>query len=71
MLELKQYNNELASVKTILVLKLPPFFPHLLGKRKRAAISKLACVSQKQIRSYNVFALVNIERFHVSLNEIK
>ena len=40
------------------VLKLPPFFPHLHGKGKRAAISKLACVAQKRIRSYIVLALV-------------
>ena len=39
------------------VWKLPPFFPHLHGKGKRAAISKLACDSQKRIRSYVVLAL--------------
>ena len=41
----------------MVVLKFPPFFPHLHGKGKRAAISKLACVSQKRIRSYIVLAL--------------
>ena len=50
-LELRQFKNGFVSVKHMLVLKLPPFFPCRVGKRKRAAISKLACVSQKQIRS--------------------
>ena len=40
-LELRQYKNGLASVKKMFVLKLPLFFPHLHGKGKRAAISKL------------------------------
>ena len=49
--------NGLVSVKIMFVLKLPPFFPHQHSKGKRAAISKLACVPQKRIRSYNVLAL--------------
>ena len=57
-LELRQYKNGLASLKNMFVLKLPPFFPHRNSKGKRAAISKLACVSQKRVRSYNVFALI-------------
>ena len=56
-LELRQCKNEYASVKNMFVLKLPPFFPHLHGKGKRAAISNLAWVSQKRIRSYIVLAL--------------
>ena len=40
-----------------LFFKLPPFIPHLYGKGKRAAISKLACISQKRIRFYIVLAL--------------
>ena len=57
-LELRQFKNEfVSSVKRMLVLKLPPFFPHLHGKGESAAISKLACVSQKRIRSYIVLAL--------------
>ena len=31
-LELRQFKNGLASVKSMLVLKLPHFFPHLHGK---------------------------------------
>ena len=46
-LELRQYKNGVASVKNMFVLKLP----HLHGKGKRAATSRLACVSQKRIRS--------------------
>ena len=70
-LELRQYKNGLVSVKIMFVLNLPPFFPHLHGKGKRAGISKLACVSQKRIRSYIVLALntnnINkIERYRVS-----
>ena len=57
-LELGQYKNVLVSVKIMFVLNLPPFFPHLHGKGKRAAILKLACVSQKRNRSYIVLALV-------------
>ena len=56
---LSQYKNGLASVKNMLVLKLPPFSPYLHGKGKRAAISKLACVLQKRICSYIVLALKN------------
>ena len=56
-LELRQYKNGLASVKSMFVLKLPPFFPHLHDKGKGAAISKLACVSQKRTSSYIVLAL--------------
>ena len=56
-LDLRQYKNGLFSVKIMLVLKLPHFFPPLHGKGKRAAISKLACVLQKRIRSYIVLAL--------------
>ena len=59
-LELRQYKNGLASVKNMFVLKLPPFFPHLRGKGKRAAISKLPYVSQKGIRSYIVLALDDV-----------
>ena len=50
--ELRQYKNGLVSVKIMFVFNLLPFFPQLHGKGKRAAISKLACVSQKRIRSY-------------------
>ena len=57
-LELRQYQNGLASVKSMFVLKLSPFFPHLHGKGKWAATSKQTCFSQKQIRSYIVLALV-------------
>ena len=56
-LELRQYKNGLASVKKHVCFEIAAFFPHQNGKEKRAAISKLACVSQKRIRSYNVFAL--------------
>ena len=63
LLELRQYKNGLVSVKIMLVLKLPPFFPHLHGKGKRAANSKLACVSQKLIRSHIVLALIIIVYF--------
>ena len=59
-LGLRQYKNGLVSVKNMFILKLPPFFPRLHGKGKRAAISKLACVSQKRIRSCIVLALAII-----------
>ena len=36
---------------------MPPFFPSRVGKRKRAAISKQSCFSQKRVRSYIVLAL--------------
>ena len=79
LLELRQYKNGLVSVKYMFVLKLPPFFPHLHGKGKRAAISRQTCVSQKRIRSYIVLALVSCKvawvsedfschRFRTSLN---
>ena len=48
------------------VLKLPPFSPHLHGKGKRAAISKVACVSQKRIRSCIFLALVRNYCFTLS-----
>ena len=41
-------------------LKLPHFFLHLHGKGISAVISKLACSSQKRIRSYNVLGLGGI-----------
>ena len=65
LLELRQYKNGLASVQSMFDLKLPPFFHHLHGKEQRAAISKLACISQKQICSYIVLALAGkrSERF--------
>ena len=43
-LELRKYKNGLVSVKHMFILILPPFFPHLHGKGKRAAISKQTCV---------------------------
>ena len=57
-LELRQFKNGFVSVKCMLVLKLTPFFPCRVGEGKRAAISKLACVSQKRILSCIVLALV-------------
>ena len=57
LVEPRQYKNELASVKNMLVLKLSPFSPNLHGKGKGAAISKLARVPQKRIRYYIVLAL--------------
>ena len=50
-LELRQFKNGLASVKSMLVLKLPHFFPCREGEGKRAAISKQTCFSQKRVRS--------------------
>ena len=49
--------QKLFVVKNMFVLKLPPFFPNLHGKGKSVAISKLACISQKRIRSYIVLGL--------------
>ena len=43
-------------MKRILVLKLPPFFPSRVGKRKRAPISKQTCSSQR-LRSSIFLAL--------------
>ena len=56
-LELRQYKNGFVSVKRMIVLKLPPFFPCRVGEEKRAAISKQTCFSQKRVRSYIVLAL--------------
>ena len=44
----------------MLVLKLPPLFPHLHRKGKRTVISNLACFSQKRVRSYILLALVHV-----------
>ena len=56
-LELRHYKNGFVSVKRMLVLKLPPFFPCRVGEGKGAAISKQTCFSQKRVRSYIVLAL--------------
>ena len=56
-LELRQYKNGFVSVKSLMVLKLPRFFPCRVGEWKKAAISKQTCVSQKWVRSYIVLAL--------------
>ena len=56
-LELRQYKKGFVSVKRMLVLKLPPFFPCRVAEGKRAAISKQTCFSQKRVRSYIVLAL--------------
>ena len=53
-LELRQYKNGIASVTKMLALKLPRFFAHLHGKEISAAVSKLACFSQKRVHSYIV-----------------
>ena len=71
LLEQRQYKNGLASVENMFVLKLPPIFTHQDGKGKRAAISKLACVSQKRIRSYIVLALGCLVSIFVKLNSSK
>ena len=57
-MSLRQYKNGFVSVKRMFILKLPPFFPCRVGERKRAAISKQTCDSQKRVRSYIVLALV-------------
>ena len=56
LLELRQYKNGLDFVKKS-CFEIATLFPHRHGKGKRVAISKLACVSQKRIRSYIVLAL--------------
>ena len=56
-IEIRQYKNGFVSVKRMLVLKLPPFFPCRVGKGKRAAISKQTLFSQKRVRCYIVLAL--------------
>ena len=53
-LELRQYKNGIASVTKMLALKLPRFFAHLHGKEISAAVSKLACFSQKRVHDYIV-----------------
>ena len=58
LLELRQYKNGFVSVKCMLVLKLPPFFPCRVDEGKRAAISKQTWFSQKRVRSYIVLALM-------------
>ena len=45
-------------MKSMPVLKLPPFIPCRVGEGKRAAISKETCFSQKRDRSYFVLALI-------------
>ena len=54
----------------MLVLKLPPFFPHLDGKGKRAAISKLAYFSQKRIRSFIILGLDEFQNHILFSKEI-
>ena len=62
-LELRQYKNGFASVKSMFVLKLPPIFPCRVGEGKSAAISKQTCFSQKRVRSYIVLALGYSKKF--------
>ena len=50
-LEQRHYKNGFVSVK------LPPFFPCRFGERKRAAISKQKCFSQKRVSSHIALAL--------------
>ena len=57
-LELRQCKNGLASVKNM-VFEVAALFPSPTRPGKRAAISKLACVSQKRIRSYISLVLVH------------
>ena len=59
-LEQRHYKNGFVSVKRMLILKLPSFFPCRFGEGKRAVISKQTCFSQKQIRSYIVLALESL-----------
>ena len=54
LLELRQYKNDSIQSKKLPSLNFPRFFTHLQGEKKSAAISKLACFSQKRIRSYRV-----------------
>ena len=42
----------------MLILKLPPFFPHRIAKWKRAAISKHTFIWSLSSRSYIILALV-------------
>ena len=58
LLELRQYKKDSIQSKKLPSLNLPRFFSHLHGEKKSAAISKLACFSQKRDRSYIVLALV-------------
>ena len=51
LLELRQCMNGFVSVKRMLVLKLPPFFPWREGEGKRAAISKQTCFQQKRTKN--------------------
>ena len=60
-LELRHYKNGFVSVKRMLVLKLPPFFPCRVGEGERAAISKQTCFSQKRVHSCIVLALVSVK----------
>ena len=58
-LELRQYKNRLASVKNMLILKLPRFSPYHVWCRwgKSALISKVTCSSLKRVSSYIVLAV--------------
>ena len=53
----KTISERIRFCETHASFEITTLFPHLYGKGKRAAISKLACVSQKRIRSDIVLAL--------------
>ena len=65
-LELRQYKNGFFSVKRMLGLKLPPFFPCRVGEGKRTPITKQTCFSQKRVRSYIVLALMHLQYRYLS-----
>ena len=57
-LEQRQYKNDSTESRCMLILKLPPFFPHHIGEWKRAAISKQTFIWTLSSRSYIILALI-------------
>ena len=57
-LKQRQYKNDSTESRCMLILKLPPFFPHRIAEGKRAAISKQTIIWTPSSGSYTILALV-------------
>ena len=62
LLEQRQYKNDSTELRCMLILKLPPFFPHRIAEWKSAANSKQTVIWSPSIRSYIILALVIVTR---------
>ena len=57
-LEQRQYKNDSAEFRCMLILNLPPCFPHRIAEWKSAPNSKQTFIWSPSIRSYIILALV-------------